>query len=231
MNQKNNNKVLLKGIIFDFDGVIAESVQIKNDAFADLYSPFGNEVVKKVLSYEKNNHGISRFKKIKYYHNSILNVDLSEEKIMELSTRFSELVVDKVIEAPYVPGVLDYIHRSYDKYRLFVSSATPTSEIKQILAGKKIMNYFTAVYGSPESKKNHITDICIKNNLKTEELIFFGDSTSDIDAAKVHGIQFILRIHKHNQTNFQGFIGQKIQNFISLDTNTLFSNESINFQC
>ena len=109
MNQKNNNKVLLKGIIFDFDGVIAESVQIKNDAFADLYSPFGNEVVKKVLSYEKNNHGISRFKKIKYYHNSILNVDLSEEKIMELSTRFSELVVDKVIEAPYVPGVLDYI--------------------------------------------------------------------------------------------------------------------------
>ena len=39
---------MLKGIIFDFDGVIAESVEVKTDAFANLYQPYGDNVVNKV---------------------------------------------------------------------------------------------------------------------------------------------------------------------------------------
>ena len=40
---------MLKGIIFDFDGVIAELVQIQIDAFADLYKPYGPDIVMKVV--------------------------------------------------------------------------------------------------------------------------------------------------------------------------------------
>ena len=33
-----------KNIIFDFDGVLAESMHIKTQAFYKLYEPFGNNV-------------------------------------------------------------------------------------------------------------------------------------------------------------------------------------------
>ena len=41
---------MLKGIIFDFDGVIAESVQVKTDAFSSIYKPYGKDVVDKVVN-------------------------------------------------------------------------------------------------------------------------------------------------------------------------------------
>ena len=59
---------MLKGIIFDFDGVIAESVQIKSDAFASLYEQYGDNIVKKVIEHHEANGGMSRFEKIRLYN-------------------------------------------------------------------------------------------------------------------------------------------------------------------
>ena len=64
---------MLKGIIFDFDGVIAESVQVKSDAFAELYKPYGTEIVKKVVEHHEANGGMSRYEKIRFYHGSFLD--------------------------------------------------------------------------------------------------------------------------------------------------------------
>ena len=38
-----------KNIIFDFDGVLAESVHIKTHAFYLLYKQFGKEIAEKVV--------------------------------------------------------------------------------------------------------------------------------------------------------------------------------------
>ena len=63
---------MLKGIIFDFDGVIAESVQVKTDAFMELYVLYGQDVVQKVTKHHEANGGMSRYEKIKYYHKTLL---------------------------------------------------------------------------------------------------------------------------------------------------------------
>ena len=43
----------IKNIFFDFDGVIAESVSAKTDAFKEIYLPYGNEIANKVVEYHK----------------------------------------------------------------------------------------------------------------------------------------------------------------------------------
>ena len=53
-----------QSIIFDFDGVIVESGDIKTNAFADLYQSYGDPIVKEVVRYHKLNGGLSRYKKI-----------------------------------------------------------------------------------------------------------------------------------------------------------------------
>ena len=40
---------LYKAIIFDFDGVLVDSVNIKGLAFAKIYQSYGDDIVKKVV--------------------------------------------------------------------------------------------------------------------------------------------------------------------------------------
>jgi len=208
---------VLKGIIFDFDGVIAESVKVKSDAFAELYKPYGPDVVRKVVDHHEANGGMSRFEKIKFYHELFLNKTITEEKITKLAKQFSDLVMIKVIASPYVPGALEYIQKSYDRYKLFISSGTPKTEMEQILGGRKIAKYFTDVFGSPEKKINHIKNIISKYNLNQNELLFIGDSPTDYHSAHVTGVKFILRLHDTNYQFFEDYNGKTIKNFKSLN--------------
>ena len=43
----------MKAIIFDFDGVILDSVDVKTEAFKQLYTTYGIDVVEKVEEFER----------------------------------------------------------------------------------------------------------------------------------------------------------------------------------
>jgi HAD superfamily hydrolase (TIGR01549 family) len=207
---------MLKGIIFDFDGVIADSVQVKTDAFASLYEQYGNNIVTKVLKHHEANGGVSRFEKIKLYHEYFLNKAITNEEIEELANQFSKLVVKKVIDSPYVPGVLEYIHKCNKKYKLFISTGTPTEEMNQILDGREIAQYFAEVYGSPDKKSVHIERIIKKYDYLPKELMFYGDAKTDINAAKQANVPFVLIKNSFNDKLVKKIKGKIINNFIGL---------------
>lgn len=201
-------------MIFDFDGVIAESVSVKTNAFAELYNPFGDEIVKKVVKHHEANGGMSRFEKFRYYHNTFLNKSISEDEVTSLADQFSGLVIGRVIDAPYVPGALEFIEDSYNKYKLFISTGTPTEEIKQILIGRNIEKYFTEVFGSPDNKNIHMKSIFVNYGFKPSELIFYGDSSTDLVAATNAKIPFVLIKNCFNQDLAKSFNGDKIESFL-----------------
>ena len=210
------HKIMLKGIIFDFDGVIAESIDIKSEAFAELYKPYGHSVASEVVKHHEANGGMSRYDKFKYYHKSILDINLNQTEISRLSDEFSKLVVEKVINSPYLPGVMDYIKEVYKTKKLFISTGTPTNEIKLILEGRGISEYFTAVFGSPDKKVVHLKQIMNEYHYKSDELVFYGDSNSDMEAALYFDVNFILIKNKYNHAIDRTFKGEKIENFEGL---------------
>ena len=59
----------LKAIIFDYDGVIAESNKVKSNAYEKMYVKYGTKIAAKVMNHHKKNGGISRFKKFKLFYN------------------------------------------------------------------------------------------------------------------------------------------------------------------
>src|SRR3989338_6081547 len=97
-------KVVIKAVIFHFDGVLVESVDIKTNAFALLFKPEGKDVVRKVVGYHLKHGGISRFEKFIYIYKAILKRRLADETFRRLCGRFAKLVVDEVVKAPYVKG-------------------------------------------------------------------------------------------------------------------------------
>ena len=104
-------KGLIKNIFFDFDGVIAESVSAKTDAFKEMYMPYGKEIAAKVSEYHKRHGGVSRFEKFKYFHKELLNEEINQDKIDELATQFSNIVLDKVINSQEVFGANYFIKK------------------------------------------------------------------------------------------------------------------------
>lgn len=191
-----------KVIIFDFDGVLAESVDVKTKAFACLFADYGKEVVQKVVDYHLKNGGVSRYEKFKYYYKEILKEPLSNEKLNELGERFSQLVVDEVVKAPEVKGANKFLERYYKDLCFYVVSGTPEEELKQIINKRNMQKYFLGVYGSPAKKGELIQNILKDNGYKKIEVMVTGDSITDYEAAKNAGVNFAGRIIKNDRNPF-----------------------------
>ncbi len=179
----------MKAIIYDFDGVICDSVDVKTKAFAQIYQQYGDEVVKKVINHHLENGGISRFKKFIHYHKEFLNLNLNERQLELLVNKFSDLVKLKVIESDYIKGAYNFIQNN--NYLQFICTGTPEDEIFEIINKKKLSSFFNDIYGSPRSKPEIIEIILSKYNLCVEDVVFFGDALTDYNAALQCDIPFI----------------------------------------
>ena len=71
INKKGKIK-LIKTIFWDFDGVILDSMPIRDFGFAKIFEEFDKELVDKLLEYHTLNGGLSRYVKIRYFYNTLL---------------------------------------------------------------------------------------------------------------------------------------------------------------
>lgn len=178
-------------LIFDFDGVICDSVNVKTQAFLDLYKGYDVSILDQIKNFHLQNGGISRYEKIKYFEEKILNRNLTNEQHMILVSKFSEIVFSKVIDSNFILGSLEFLKRSKRSFKIFLCTATPQFEIEKILKFKKINKYFDAVYGSPDDKYVLFNKILSNQNVNVNEMIYFGDSFSDYEVANYFNIDFI----------------------------------------
>lgn len=191
-----------KNIIFDFDGVLAESIHIKTQAFYSMYVRYGEEIADQVVIHHKENGGMSRYEKFPYYHKTFLDIDLSKKDVQILSADFSKLVIDSVVDTDEVSGALWFLKKYQNKYNYWIVSATPMDEINEIAKRRKISEYFVQIYGSPEKKSSILKNIINETGLKIDETVFLGDATSDYNAAKDNNIDFMFRQADENQSLF-----------------------------
>jgi len=206
---------MIKAIIFDFDGVIVESVDIKTKAFARLFEHEGKVVVEKVVDYHLKNGGVSRFDKFRYFYQEILQRPLPGHRFEELCRRFSQLVMDEVVKAPYVKGSKEFLDDYYNVYQCFVATATPQEEIAEIIKQREMTAYFKGVSGAPKKKDVIVREILDGYSLKPQEVIYVGDAMSDYHAACENSVRFIARIHD-NESIFKGIECTKIMDLTDL---------------
>jgi phosphoglycolate phosphatase-like HAD superfamily hydrolase len=180
-----------KAFIFDFDGVILDSVGIKTDAFVEMYAEYGESVQEKVKQHHLSNGGISRFEKFRLYHKDYCGISLNEVEILELADRFSRLVLENVLKAPFLHNSLEFLIKNHKKeIPQFIVTGTPQNEIEAICQERNLSKYFEGIYGSPESKTVLLDRLKLQHGFSSEELCFFGDSINDYEAAKNHKIDF-----------------------------------------
>lgn len=199
-------------IFWDFDGVIKESVDVKAEAFAKLFRPFGSQIAERVRAHHHANGGMSRFDKLPLYI-QWSGEEPTAEKINLVERQFGELVMQDVIGSPWVEGVEEFLRSNAYKQTFILVSATPKPEIDKILDALSLTNCFAAAFGSPTHKKTAIGITLAKHMLDPSDCLMIGDARADLDAAQANKVPFVLRQHNTNTEVFVDYVGHWIKDF------------------
>lgn len=194
--------LIFDAVVFDFDGVLVESLDVKTRAFATLFRQYGKKIVEKVVAYHVANSGISRHIKFQYYHETLLGIPYNQAIGEQLSKSFSKITLDAVANSPYVTGAREFLEEFHRQLPLFVASGTPQEELREILRLRGMQDFFKAAYGSPASKSSIILDIVRRHNLTPARLLMIGDATADYIGACEAGASFIGRVIHNTDSPF-----------------------------
>ena len=183
-----------RGIVFDFDGVILESADVKTEAFVELYAGHGAAVVARVREHHLANLGISRFKKFAWIAENVLGRPLSDADSAALGQRFTDLALARVLAAPFVPGVEAALAALTARgLAMFVASGTPHDELHMIVKHRGLAPAFREVHGAPREKPEIVGDVLARHGLAPAEVLFIGDGMTDYKAARQAGTEFLAR--------------------------------------
>lgn len=201
-----------KAIFWDFDGVIKESVEIKNRAFYQLFLPFGDDVALRVCEHHVANGGMSRVDKIPLYL-QWAGQNGSASMINSFCVRFGEMVLQAVIESPWVRGVESLLRTNPFRQTFFVVSATPQGELEEILRKLELTQCFSRIYGAPVQKKEAIQLAMAGQAWEPSDCLMIGDALADLEAAVANAVPFLLRRHQTNATLFSSYVGPFVEDF------------------
>lgn len=79
--------VVISNILWDFDGVIIDSLAIRDYGFREIFRSFDNEDIEKLIKYHNLNGGLSRFHKINYFFNTILKQEIGRNEIWQYADK------------------------------------------------------------------------------------------------------------------------------------------------
>ncbi len=182
---------VIKNIIFDFDGVILDSIPVKTEAFRKLFEEYPKDKIQELIEYHLVNGGKSRYLKIKYFFNEILHKKISENEILLYANRYSELTKEELSKTKYlIKDTINFIKQNHQKYNLYIASGADENDLQFICNSLNLNQYFLSINGSPKVKSEIVKNILEESTYKREETILIGDSINDYEAANNNNIEF-----------------------------------------
>jgi len=203
---------MIRNILFDFDGVILDSMPIRDYGFKKIFENFDTVLIEKLLDYHSKNGGLSRYVKIKYFYNEILGREISEDMLQHYADDFSRIMKRELINKKYlIADTTNFIKSNFEKYNLHIVSGSDESELRFLCKELGISNYFKSIHGSPTHKNELIKSLLLDNKYMSGETILIGDSINDYEAASVNNINFygfnnidLIKVSAKYLNNYQG---------------------------
>jgi len=184
-------KQIYDAVLFDFDGVILDTMGIKTEAFKTMFASYGTKVVDKVIEYHVKNGGISRQRKFKYFYENLLMRELTDTELNELCKTFSGLVLQKTLDAPWIGGAQDFLESNYEDNDFYIISGIPQNELDYITKRRNMQHYFISILGSSRTKVENIKMVLASNYYDHTKILYMGDTLGDWVDAQEAGIEFI----------------------------------------
>jgi HAD superfamily hydrolase (TIGR01549 family) len=180
-------------IIFDFDGVLVDSNEIRYTGFEVLFKDYPKQQVMELVKYARENGGESRYKKIRLFFEKIRGELIDNKEVMRLAQCYSDIVAKQVEKAETILGSVEFLEKYSRIYKFSIVSGSDQEELRQICKSRSISKYFCKILGSPVEKAENIKQLIARDGLKASECLYIGDSINDYDAALANEIDFLGR--------------------------------------
>ncbi|MUU79063.1 HAD family hydrolase [Winogradskyella endarachnes] len=180
-----------KTILWDFDGVILDSMQVRDFGFREIFKDFKPLDVDKLIDYHRYNGGLSRYVKIRYFFEEIIGRATTEQEILEYASRFSDIMLNALVDQKnLIKDSVSFIKGNYNNYKFHIVSGSDQEELRFLCKALNLDKYFLSIEGSPTAKSKLVKDIIIKHNYAMESTCLIGDSINDFEAADNNEISF-----------------------------------------
>lgn len=182
---------MIKTIIWDFDGVILDSLAVRDYGFREIFKEFASADVERLISYHQRNGGLSRFHKITYFFDEILRKPISDDEVVGYATRFSEIMRRELSNPKYlIHDSMAFIMGHHKAMNFHIASGSEHNELNFLCQNLGIAQYFKSINGSPTPKVSLVEQILSCNTYNQKECILIGDSINDYEAARANHIAF-----------------------------------------
>ena len=178
-------------VLWDFDGVILDSMPIREVGFREVLTDFPLDQVEALVVYHRANGGLSRYRKFRYLYEDIRGEQVTDERIQQLAGQFKTIMLKHLINPELLIGeTVDYIETHHGQQAMHVVSGSDQAELRQICTSLHIDRYFGSINGSPTPKKTLVGMLLEKHAYDHATVCLVGDSFNDWEAAQTNGIDF-----------------------------------------
>lgn len=171
-----------KLIIFDCDGVILNSNELKTAAFFNCAQFAGDDIATSFAKYHAENGGVSRYVKFKFFIKHFLNINPDSEHGQRL---FVDLLHDYALRVKQamltceMTTALDFLKLKTISASWAVASGSDQEELRSVFRERNIAHYFdSGIFGSPTTKLAIISGL-LADKLNPSTVLVIGDSLLD----------------------------------------------------
>jgi|TARA_Y100000294_G_scaffold174547_1_gene192818 phosphoglycolate phosphatase-like HAD superfamily hydrolase len=178
-------------LIFDCDGVILNSNQIKTEAFVIAASEYGEDAALRLRDYHLANGGVSRYEKFAYFLSDVVESSDVEESYTCLLQRYGKAVHWGLRSATIADGLPELRHATPQASWLVVSGGDQ-EELRELFQERELARYFDGgIFGSPSTKEAILNDCCQEGIIEFPAL-YLGDTRHDHEVSSAVGLDFLF---------------------------------------
>ena len=179
-----------RALVFDFDGTLVNSNEIKWRAFERCFAEFP-EHREQIGAYCRAHHHAPRWEKFRHVYERMLELPYTPVIEAALHARFDDATTEQIIQAPEIPGATQFLAASVRRYTTALLSNTPHDTLLQIVSRRGWQRFFSIIQGAPNNKTVWLKRFQAQQSLRDDEVVYFGDTQEDAEAAQQAGCIFV----------------------------------------
>lgn len=178
---------MIRCLVFDFDGTLVPSNDIKRYAFTETVAaiPGGVAAIDDILRQSPGADRYAVFDALAWK----LGNNIAPPELVD---RYGEICEARIVPLIVDSGITVFLQTlSASGLDLHIATATPRTAIIATLGAAGITEIFKSVHGRPQSKDEAIIEIMRTGSHSPETVAVIGDSAADRAAAEVTGCHYV----------------------------------------
>lgn len=174
---------MIKILLFDFDGTIADSFIVVQEVF---YEITGQERINDPAE-------VQRLRKMPMIK-AVKELHIKPWQVPGMLIKGRAAMAKHINDIPIFPGMTQTIRKLHaEGYSMYVMSSNSAQNVQSFLKQHSLDTYFTRVYGNIGllHKAAAIRNVMRRNRFAPEECVYIGDEVRDVEGAKHAGVGII----------------------------------------